>query len=123
MSISVFRAAFTEFSDASVFPDSQLTYWLAIGAKLVSADRWGSMTDHGSYLAAAHFLSLWKQNQTGRAGASGVGAISAKAVDKVSLSYDTNMGSIEGWGAWKTTSDGRSYPQLAYMFGAGGVQL
>ena len=120
MSLIDFRQAFPEFAPS---PDTTVNYWLGIGAKLVNPDRWGSMKDHGIYLVAAHFTALGLANATGRQGAGGMGAVSAKSVDKLSVSYDTSAGSVDGAGAWNATIYGRQYAQLARIFGAGGVQL
>lgn len=120
MSLTEFRQVFPEFTASS---DATVTYWLGIGANLVNADRWGNMTAHGTYLVAAHFLALGLANSTGKPGAGGMGVISAKSIDKVSASYDTNTGSVDGAGAWNATIYGRQYAQLVRMFGAGGLQL
>lgn len=120
--LTSFRAAFPEFVRASAFPDAQVTYWMEVSARLVNADRWGTITDHGIYLLTAHWLALAAQNMA-KPGTAGMGSVSSKAIDKVSVSYDVAMGSVEGAGAYNSTSYGRQFAHLARMYGAGGMQL
>ena len=121
---SQFRVSFPAFADALAYSPEQVDYWLGIGTKLVSAERWASMTDHGIYLVAAHFLALSKSAlRSAASGQAHGGVVSSKSVDKVSVSYDTTIGSVEGGGAWNQTTYGQQYAQLSRLFGAGGVQL
>lgn len=122
-----FRTAFPEFSDAVVFPDGQISFWLGNAANLVSESRWGDVYPLGVQLFTAHNLVLAtrrKKSTTGD-GLPGVsaGILSSKSVDKVSASYDTTSGTVANGGAWNLTDYGVQYLQLALMVGAGGMQI
>jgi hypothetical protein len=121
------RSDFPEFNDPTRYPDSLVQTWLTVAASLVNADRWVELTSIGIELVTAHHLVLSVRDQTAAAvgGAPGImtGPTSAKAVDKVSTSYDTSAAAIDGGGFWNLTSYGVRYLTLARMFGAGGLQI
>jgi hypothetical protein len=123
---TTFRVDFPEFASATKFPDGLVTRWLTIAAKLVNGDRWGDLTDFGTELVAAHNLVLaardTKSAAMGTPGQSS-GVVASKAVDKVSVSYDAGMASVEGGGNWNLTTYGTRYLYYLDLFGAGGVQL
>lgn len=127
MDPTTFRSAFPEFSNAGLYPDSMVTAWITVATSLVNADRWVELTDLGIQLVTAHHLTLGARDQNAAAvgGVPGLmtGPTSAKAVDKVSTSYDTGAASLEGGGFWNLTSYGARYLSLARMFGAGGLQI
>lgn len=122
-----FRADLPEFSDITRFPDATVNFWLGIGTKLLDATRWGDLLDFGLELFTAHNLSLSLQGvqsaSTGNAPGIQTGAVSGKSVDKVSVSYDSSAGLIEGAGNYNLTTYGTRFIQLANMIGAGGIQL
>lgn len=122
-----FRADFPEFASLVSFPDAQVSFWIALAGKLHAADRWGDLLDYGIELFVAHNLSIAardaKAAATGGVGGGASGLLSAKAVDKVSASYDTGAVTIANAGNWNLTTYGTRYIQLAGMIGAGGVQL
>ncbi|WP_448952136.1 DUF4054 domain-containing protein [Labrys neptuniae] len=122
-----FRLDFPEFADTAAFPDTQVTFWLNAAALFMSAERWGDCLDFGTELYIAHNLTLARQNQiaVAKGGVPGIasGRTQSKAVDKVSVSYDTGSVTIDGAGAWNMTTYGVQFYQLLLMFGAGGVQL
>jgi hypothetical protein len=121
------RSDFPEFSDATTYPDSLVQTWLTVATSLVNADRWVELTNIGIELVTAHHLALSVRDQTAAAvgGVPGTmtGPTSAKAVDKVSTSYDTGAAALDGAGFWALTSYGIRYLSLARMFGAGGLQI
>ncbi len=127
VTVSSFRADFPEFTSIVTYPDTQVAFWLGLAGKLHSADRWGDLLDYGIELFMAHNLSIAardaKATSVGGVGGSASGLLSAKAVDKVSASYDTAAVTIAGAGQWNLTTYGTRYIQLASMIGAGGVQL
>jgi hypothetical protein len=127
MDAPTFRANFPEFPGFQTFPDSQVNFWLGIAAKMLNADRWGDLCDHGLQLFTAHHLTMSAQNA--KVGAVGgipgatTGAVSGKTVDKVSVTYDTSAGIVLNAGHYNLTTYGSQFIQLAKMMGAGGIQL
>ncbi|MCX5495375.1 DUF4054 domain-containing protein [Kaistia dalseonensis] len=127
VTVSSFRADFPEFASIVTYPDAMVAFWLTTAAKLLSIDRWAELLDLGTELFIAHNLALGARDQkaavAGGIGGSSAGLVASKAVDKVSVSYDTGAAAIEGAGAWNLTTYGTRYIQLARMIGAGGLQL
>lgn len=127
MTIEQFRRDFPEFTDASVYPDAQVQFWMTLAKRLVNETRWGDLTSQGIELATAHYLVLARRNQrvAEKGGIAGgqVGPESSKSVDKVSVSYDTAAARLDGGGAWNLTTYGIQYLNLCRLFGAGGLQL
>lgn len=123
-SLATFRADFPEFAAVD---DSRVTFWLTIAGTLLQSDRWGDLLDHGVELFVAHHLAIDAANQ--RAGAAGgglgqnSGPVASKAVDKVSVSYDTGAATIAGAGHWNLTTYGTQFYALWRMMGTGGIQL
>lgn len=127
MDIATFRADFPEFSDATAYPDSGVTYWLNIAGLMIDPLKWGSLLNLGTELFVAHNLVLERQAQKAASagGAPGIntGPLSAKAVDRVSAAYDTQAGIETGAGHWNLTVYGTRFMSLVNMFGAGGCQV
>lgn len=129
VTVADFIAAYPEFYDG---PDPQpatgiVQGWIDFAILMLPADRWGAALDRGVMLYVAHHLALQVRDQ--RAGRTGGGAgqmsgpVASKAVDKVSVSYDTGAATIEGAGDFNLTTYGVQFSRLARMFGAGGIQL
>lgn len=122
-----FRTDFPEFYDVNRFTDATFNFWLGIGTKLLSVTRWGDLLDYGLELFVAHNLALSLQSAQSSSGglSPGIqsGAVASKAVDKVSISYDTSAGLIDDAGNYNLTTYGTRFFQLANLIGAGGIQL
>ena len=123
-----FRSNLTEFADASRFPESQVTYWLGLAAKLVAnTSRWGNLIDDGIQLFIAHNLTLERramdEADNGAAPGLSTGMINNKSVDKVSVGYDTTSAMELDAGHWNLTIYGMRYIRLARLIGAGPVQV
>lgn len=124
---AAFRLAFPEFADPVRFSDQAVAIQVAVAKLRLPVDRWAELYDHGCTLFVAHAMSL--QDRANRSAAAGgsPGAIAApltaKAVDKVSASYDTSAVSLVDGGYWNQTSYGIQFLQLARLIGAGGIQL
>lgn len=114
-----FRQDFPEFGDTTRYPDAMVTFWLnfAVAMLTPAAARWDTVFDMGVELMTAHQVTLGV-----RAGALAAPTTS-KAVDKVSVSYDTSAVTLENGGHWNGTAYGVQFLQLARMIGAGGIQL
>lgn len=117
MNVAGFRAAYPEFADAIRYPDQSIAAQLTVAAIRLPSDRWDTLLDTGVGLFVAHALSVINR------GASIIAPQSSKAVDKVSVSYDTAAVSLVDGGYWNATAYGIQFLQLARMIGAGGIQL
>lgn len=125
--ITEFRLALPEFWNATAFPDAMIALWLSVAALRLPEDRWKTLYPIGCILFTAHNLALSDQAQKAAAasqtpGAS-AGAVASKAVDKVSVSYDTGSAAHEGAGHYNLTSYGQRFWELAEIIGIGGMQL
>ncbi|WP_066922895.1 DUF4054 domain-containing protein [Methylobacterium sp. CCH5-D2] len=120
-----FRALFTEFGDAAIYPDAAIDFWLKQASLQLDPGRWAELLDQGLALYTAHKLVSGRASAKAAAkgGAASVGVVASKSIDKLSVSYDTGAGTIAGAGNWNTTPYGVQFYQLMRMFGAGGAQL
>lgn len=127
MDAATFRTDFPEFADATAYPDAAVNFQINLATLRMPEDRWQDLLPYGIELFTAHYLAVARKNiQTASAGGvpgGGMGVVNSKTVDKVSVSYDTALASLEGGGHWNLTSYGVQYLQLARMIGAGGIQL
>jgi len=121
------RSDFPEFANTTTYPDSLVTMWLTVANSLVNPDRWVELTNLGIELVTCHHLAISAKDQLASAvgGAPGEvkGPTASKAVDKVSVSYDTGAVTLTDAGFWNMTSYGTRFLGLARMFGAGGMQI
>lgn len=127
ISVAQFRVDYPEFASSVVYSNSQVQFWLNFAYKFINTARWGSSTDMGAELFAAHNLTLEARAQA-EAAAGGipgqqVGPLTAKSVDKISASYDTGAGTELGAGHWNLSIYGTRYVKLARMMGAGPLQI
>lgn len=123
MEIVVFRANFPEFGDTIRYSDGMITFWADMGAKLISAERFGNLYDEALSLFTAHNITLAAANNAGGSPGQGSALVSSKAVGSVSVSYDTTATLEKDAGHYNQTSYGKQYMQLARMIGHGAVQL
>ena len=124
--VAEFRAAFPEFTSVTNYPDTQIQFWLNVGAKLLNPDRWYDLLDQGLMLFTAHHLVIARRELL--ASANGLpgqvqGPVSSKSVDKVSVSYAADKVTMDDAGFWNLTTYGLQYWNLVRMIGAGGIQL
>ncbi len=101
--------------------------YLGIAANLLNAQRWGNMLDFGTELFVAHNLILDAQANAAAA-AGGIpgtmsGVVNSKSVDKVSISDDVAVGTIEGGDFWNLSTYGVRFLHYAKMMGAGPIQI
>jgi hypothetical protein len=122
-----FRTDFPEFSDTTKYPDSTVDFWLTVAVSLVNPCRWGDLTNVGIELVTAHHLAMSARDvQAAEAGGipgQVTGPTTAKAVDKVSVGYDSGAVSLTDAGFWNLTTYGIRFLGLARLMGAGGMQL
>lgn len=124
MDAALFCKNFPEFAEAA---EGQISFWSLQAEKRLSCALWGDLWEDGVALYTAHHLTLAAGNARAAAvgGAPGgqQGGITAKTVDKVSVSYDVASVNEENGGHWNETVYGRTFLRLARMVGAGGRQL
>ncbi len=119
-----FVAAFPEFSDATVYPQSQFDFWAAQAYLQLNAARFGASLDLAVMLFVAHNLVLSAQAKKSATSGGGVvstssSLVASKAIDKVSVSYDTTTTMIAGAGLWNATVHGQRLYAMIRAFGAG----
>lgn len=127
MDITAFRAAFPEFVDTAVYPDSQINFWAGLAEKLVLECVWKTCWTQGVQLYVAHEITLAAQN-TKSAAAGGVpgtfgGIANNKTVGSVTVGYDASTTTEKDAGWWNLTTYGKQFIRLARIFGAGCIQL
>lgn len=124
-----FRQDFPEFADAAKYTPDMFTFWMTVAAAMLNASKWNPATLYnlGLELFVAHNLVLEAQSlataSVGGIPGLSTGALSAKAVDKVSASYDTAAGLELDGGHWNLTVYGTRFLRMARMMGAGPVQV
>lgn len=123
-----FRLDFPEFTDTTVYPEAQLTFWRTFAETLLyDRCRWADLRDYGIELVMAHGLTLAARNvaaaTSGGSPGSVQGAVASKSVGGVSVSYDTSAATLDNGGYWNLTSYGVLFWQLANTVGTGGFQL
>ena len=131
-----FRDSYPEFMDQAAYPDSAISFWIAVAAGvpgppqvpgLLNQCRWGRQFDLATQMFVAHYLVLERkaQNEAAYGGLPGqaTGPASSKSVDKVSQSFDTSSASYDGAGHWNLTTYGTRLWQLVQMFGMGPIYV
>jgi hypothetical protein len=133
-----FRAHFPEFADTTRYSDATVGFWIGIGEKMLvpSTARWGELLDHGMDLFVAHHVVMAAQAMAQasvgaaapgatRAPVPGtqIGVVTAKSIDRVSVSYDVSSSIEPNAGHWNMTIYGIQFIQLAKMVGSGGMQI
>jgi hypothetical protein len=123
MDAATFRVNLPEFTDSTLYPDSQINRWLTLGGLLLLAEAWGDLLDHGLELYTAHHLALWRRNANvaanGGIPGQGGGVVASKSVDTASTSYDTGAATLAGAADWNLTTYGVEFARLARQIGMG----
>lgn len=127
VTVAQLRYDFPEFASTEKYPASGVQFWLNLAYQLLNADRWGDQITIAAELFTAHNITIEAKAQAAAAkgGIPGAdaGVVSAKSVDKVSISYDTSSAMELDAGHWNTTIYGTRYIRLAMLFGAGPVHI
>ena len=122
-----FRHMFPEFADSSVYLNEGVQHWLDVANCSINPCRWAQYHDKAVGLFVAHELSLSRmaqlQAQRGGAPGFGIGMVASKAVNGVSVSYNTGVAVLDGGGDLNLTIYGLQLLRLARMVGAGPVQV
>ena len=127
VTVASFKTDFCEFNDIALYRDEDIGFWLKYATLLLNANRWGEVLDLATELYVAHNLTIERQAKSAAANGAppglATGIISAKSVDSVSISYDTNSAMEQDAGHWNLTTYGQRYWRLMRMFGAGPIQV
>lgn len=127
LTANIFRANFTSFSDASLYPDTAIAFWQSLATAILPLDRLGSMYDYATQLFMAHNLSVERINQVaaanGAAPGMSRGAITSEAGPAVSVAFDTSSGMPANAGHWALTVYGTRFLDLVRRRGAGVMQV
>lgn len=119
-----FRLDFPEFANATTYPDSLINFWLGVSTSLLIPCIWLDLLNYGTELFVAHQLALSAQRQAAAAvgGVPGtsVGMTTSKAVDKVSVGFDTASVALNNAGYYNLTSYGIQFYQMAQIVGSKG---
>lgn len=123
-----FITSFPEFADTDTYPPGTFAFWQGVALLSLNACRWGALLDFGAQLFIAH--NMLEQARALKIVANGgtsvgqvTGPLAAKAVDKISMAFNTDAVTLEGAGDWNATTYGVRFFQLALMMGSGGMQL
>ena len=126
-----FRNAMPAYT-VDIVDDTTLQGFIDLANNIVGYGRWGNLWYEGMRLCIAHYITLYLQEpQVGASVAELVnagkiqGSVTSKSVGGVSVSFDnsTAIGDLQGWGAWKLTSFGAQFAQLAKLVGKGGMYI
>lgn len=115
-------AAFPEFDTETVYPTTQIDFWIGQAVKQISEARFGASYTLAMLLFVAHNIAL--SAQAARAGKAGgaigtPGLVASKSIDKVSVSYDLTTTAAAGAGPWNATVYGQRYYALLRSFAVG----
>lgn len=143
ISIAKLRADRPEFADAAAYTDAAIQLHLDVAAMMINQARWGAsasvvwpalpstqklaLYDHGVELFVAHNLVL--DAIALRGAASGTipglasGVATSRSVDKVSVSYDANIGIEADAGHWALSIYGSQFLRLLRQAGMGPLHV
>lgn len=139
-----FKSDLPEFTDAVKFPAGVIDYWLQIAGLMLNTKRWGASAadpwpaqnlaqpkltiyDFGCEQFVAHNLALEAKGiamaAAGGIPGFGVGVISSKSIDGVSVSYDVKAGIEQNAGHWGMTVYGNRFLRMLRQMGTGPYQI
>jgi hypothetical protein len=123
-----FRAALPAFTDATQFPDSDITFWITLAYKLHNADKIGDMVDDlvTQYVAHQCVLEAQSRNSVAAGGLPGliVGNVTNASADGVSYTRSLQGATLDAdAGDWNLTIYGIRWRTMYKLFGAGPVQV
>jgi|SRR6185312_1383835 len=131
-----FRETLRAFKDQGDYPDAAIAFYVSLAVTAFTGANSGQgnriandppTLDYATMLFTAHHLVLDKRDEQA-ADAGGVpgeveGPATAKSVDKVSYSADTQAVTWDNEAFWNQTRYGIQLINLVRMYGAGGVQV
>ena len=127
MTASLFRKMLPEFADSSVYLDEIIDVWLNLAIAQLDPARWGGLWQMGVSMFVAHQLAIGRQTQlqASRGGPPGfaIGMVASKAINGVSVSYNTSASLLKDGGDFNLTIYGIRFLSFARMVGTGGFQI
>jgi len=122
-----FRHMFSEFSDSSIYLDEDVQLVLNLANQAINPFRWREHFAKAVGWFVAHQLALSQmaklQGQRGGVPGFGTGLVASKAVNGVSVSYNTAASLIDGGGPWNLTWYGQQLLWWARVLGMGPIQV
>lgn len=124
---ATFRSWFPEFTDTDQYPDSLISFWVAVATLFLNPCRWGRTYGLGVALYAAHNIALEAQARDTAEGG-GIpgmtrGVITAEGVGQVTIAYDAIPAVEENGSYWNLTVWGVRFLHIARMMGAGATYV
>lgn len=128
MDAAGFRAAFPAFT-VELHPDARVDFWLVVGGKRLSAERFDDLHDQAVCLFAAHNLTLERAASLDATGTGGMSAAAgpvtgeSKTVGPISKSksYSQATTANPAAGQWNLTIYGQQLFDLMQLVGVGGL--
>jgi hypothetical protein len=135
---AIFRSYFTEFGNTTTYPDSLVSFWIAVAGQMLRVEAWGQPTnppvspptglyDIGTALFVAHNLALEQMaiKAAANGGTPGInkGPVSSETIGPISAGYDSGAAIVDGGGNWNLTTYGTRFLWFVDMLGAGPVQV
>lgn len=125
VTLKQFRLMFRAFRDSSVYPDEAVQPLLDLACVSLNRNQWRQFYRRGIGLYVAHMLSIGRMNELtaerGGAPGFGVGMIASKAINGVSVSYNTGVSIFDGAGDLNLTIYGQEFMRLVKIVGMGPV--
>ena len=117
-------ATFPEFSNTELYPVTMVEAWITPAVEMMNSYRFGDQYNLAVCLYIAHQTVLSaREYLTSSTGKQIVGEtrgpVSGKTIDKVSVTYNNQAASVEGAGAYNSTSYGQRLYKLIQTFSSG----
>lgn len=121
----------TDSSGNYIVPETVIQNFVNMASASIQQTRWRSWWTFGMATFIAHFCTLYLETMADpNSGAAAVfeagraqGVVSNEDVGDVSYSADVNIGAVDGWANWNSTSFGRQFAARARIVGKGGMYV
>lgn len=128
MDVAGFREAFPAFTE-DMHPNARVAFWLSVGGKRLSAEKFDDLFDQALCLFVAHNLTLERVASLDTTGAGGMSAAAgpataeSKTVGPVSKSKSFNPAGVTNpaGAQWNATIYGQQLFDLMQLVGVGGL--
>lgn len=128
MDAAGFRTTFPAFTE-ELFPEARVSFWLGVGTKRLSAERFDDLHDQAVCLYAAHNLTLERAASLDTTGTGGMNAAAgpvtseSKTVGPISKSKSYSQATTASMaaGQYNLTIYGQQLYELMQLVGVGGV--
>lgn len=128
MDVAGFREAFPAFTE-ELHPDARVAFWLTLGCKRLSVERFDDLHDQAVCLYTAHNLTLERAASLDTSGTGGMSAAAgpvtgeSKTVGPISKSKSYSQATTANMaaGQYNLTIYGQQLYELMLLVGVGGV--